>query len=262
MYRSREELAADREADALRSAIEETPALGEALARQELWDRWIAGRLEEVALPEGLAGRLVARVRQAEQGSAGGAEKGRAPRWQRRLVRVAALCAAVAVLAAGAWYGIFRETGSPWTDREWQAASVRVPPSLPSRPVVTPPQLTVWSFARPAAVGHPSRPVVSPLPMMDVVSDPEVSLYVPGRSLAHPHPGLSLLVPHYVVPATPARRWLGSGRLRMARRIRPLGRADRSTRVARKPQHSAGGSDSRGTPESARPIVASRPRTE
>ncbi len=98
-----------------------------------------------------------------------------------------------------------------------------LPRYLAGRPPVTAAPLESWWLLRPSAVGHPSRPVVTPLPNLNVVADPRISVYVPGRPTAHPIPGLSIVSPHFVVgEVRPEHRWLGAGRVRTAQRLRPL----------------------------------------
>ena len=98
-----------------------------------------------------------------------------------------------------------------------------LPRYLAGRPPVTAAPLESWWLLRPSAVGHPSRPVVTPLPNLNVVADPRISVYVPGRPTAHPMPGLSIVSPHFVVgQVRPEHRWLGAGRVRTAQRLKPL----------------------------------------
>ncbi len=86
---------------------------------------------------------------------------------------------------------------------------------IPGRPATV--HMPSFGFAWPAAWGHPSRPVVSPTPTLNVVRDPHFTPYVPGRPIAQPMASMSLLTPHYVVRTPPQQLWIGGGRLRTAR---------------------------------------------
>ena len=86
---------------------------------------------------------------------------------------------------------------------------------IAGRPVASP--MSVFHYAWPAAWGHPSRPVASPMAALNVERDPVFTPYVPGRPIASHMASLSLLTPHFVVREPPAKRlWIGGGRLRTA----------------------------------------------
>ena len=100
----------------------------------------------------------------------------------------------------------------------------RVPPKpthwgiIAGRPVASP--MSVFHYPWPAAWGHPSRPVASPMAALNVERDPVFTPYVPGRPIASHMASLSLLTPHFVVRQPPAKQlWIGGGRLRTARAV-------------------------------------------
>lgn len=86
---------------------------------------------------------------------------------------------------------------------------------IAGRPAASP--MAVFHFAWPAAYGHRSRPVASPMAALNVVRDPRFTPYVPGRPLASHMSRMSLLTPHFVVRPAPQQLWIGGGRLRTAR---------------------------------------------
>ena len=88
---------------------------------------------------------------------------------------------------------------------------------VPGRPVVVPAPLSTPYNSYPSSRGHRSRPIVSPLPMLNVVRNPQLTPYqAGGRPFADPMPSMSLLTPHYVIKVPPTYRWLGSGWQRTA----------------------------------------------